>query len=132
MPDGDRRIVGMELGEELSEVVEPDTVPAEPFMDAAINRVRSGLLLAEIARRNNIMIDGARVRKAIETVAETYEQPLEVVQMYYGDQQLLQSVENTVLEQQVVDWVMEQAKVSDEPMAFNEVINAAAAAGQAS
>ena len=110
--------------------VEPDTVPAEPFKNAAIERVRSGLLLAEIARQNNIIIDGARVRKAIEIVAETYEQPLEVVQMYYGNQQLLQSVENIVLEEQVVDWVMEQAKVSDEPMAFKEVINAAAAAGK--
>ena len=112
--------------------VEPDTVPVEPFMDAAIDRVRSGLLLAEIARKNNIIIDGARVRKAIETVAETYEQPLEVVQMYYGNQRLLQSVENTVLEAQVVDWVMDQARVSDEPMAFKEVINAASAEGQAS
>lgn len=112
--------------------VEPDVLPVESFMDAAVNRVRSGLLLAEIARQNNIMIDGARVRKAIETVAETYERPLEVVQMYYGNQQLLESVENIVLEEQVVDWVMDQAKVSDEPMAFKEVINAAAAAGQVS
>jgi trigger factor len=111
--------------------VEPDNVPVEPFMEGAVRRVRSGLLLAEVARQNNIMIDGARVRKAIETVAETYEQPLEVVQMYYGNQQMLESVENVVLEEQVVDWVAEQAEVSDEPMGFKEVINAAAAAGQA-
>jgi trigger factor len=111
--------------------VEPDQVSVEQFTDTATVRVRSGLLLAEVARQNNIVIDGARVRKAIETVAETYEQPLEVVQMYYGNQQLLQGVENLILEEQVVDWVMDHAKVTDEPMAFKEVINAAAAAGQA-
>ena len=111
--------------------MEADAIPIEPFMDSATTRVRSGMLLAEIARQNNVIIDGARVRKAIETLAETYEQPLEVVQMYYGNQQLLESVENLVLEEQVVDWVMEQAKVSEKAMAFKEVINAAAAAGQA-
>ena len=85
--------------------------------------------MAEMARQNQIMIDGARVRKAIETVAETYEQPLEVVQMYYGNQQLLESVENIVLAEQVVDWVVEQARVTDETMSFKDVINAAVAAG---
>ena len=114
-----------------SRSLEPDAIPVEPFMDSATTRVRSGMLLAEIARQNSVIIDGARVRKAIETLAETYEQPLEVVQMYYGNQQLLESVESLVLEEQVVDWVMEQAKVSDQAMAFKEVINAAAAAGQA-
>jgi len=109
---------------------EPAEIEVEPFTEKATRRVRSGLLLAELARQNHIHIDGARVRKAIETVAETYEQPLEVVQMYYGNQQLLQGVENLVLEEQVVDWVMDQAKVSDVTMAFKDVISKAAVAGQ--
>jgi len=111
---------------------EPDSIPLDAFAKQAENRVRSGLLIAELARQNNIVIDGARVRKAIETVAETYEQPREVVQMYYGNQQLLQSVENVVLEEQVVDWVTDHAKVTDKPLSFKEVISAAAAAGQES
>lgn len=109
---------------------EPADIEVEPFTEQATRRVRSGLLLAEIARQNHISTDGARVRKAIESVAETYEQPLEVVQMYYGNQQLLQGVENLVLEEQVVDWVMEQAKVDGVKMAFKAVINEAAMAGQ--
>ena len=112
--------------------VELDSVEAGAFHGAATSRVRSGLLLAEIARQNNIVVDGARVRQTIESVADTYEQPMEVVQMYYGNQELLQGVENMVLEEQVVDWVMEAAKVVDKPMAFKEVINAAASAGQIS
>jgi trigger factor len=108
----------------------PDLENLEPFMDSARRRVRSGLLLAEIARQNNIMIDGARVRKAVEAIAETYEQPREVVQLYYSDERLLKAVENSVLEEQVVDWVLDHAKVTDEPMGFQEVINAATAAGK--
>ena len=95
------------------------------FREPATKRVRSGLLLAEIAQQNEIKIDGSKVREAIEMVAQTYEEPREVVQMYYNDQRLLQTVENSVLEDQVVDWVVNNAKVTQKPMSFQEVINAA-------
>jgi trigger factor len=95
------------------------------FRDPARKRVRSGMLLGEIAQQNEIRIDGAKVREAIEEIAQTYEEPREVVQMYYNDQRMLQSVENSVLESQVVDWVVDNAKVTDKPMSFQEAINAA-------
>jgi len=97
----------------------------EPFMGEAEGRVRAGLLLGELAQQNNIRIDPAKVREAIETAASTYEQPAEVVQLYYSNERLLQQVESSVLEEQVVDWVMENAKVTDKEMKFQEVITAA-------
>jgi trigger factor len=101
------------------------------FKEPATKRVRTGLLLAEIGKQNEIKIDGPKVREAIELIAQTYEEPGEVVQMYYNDQRLLQSVENSVLEDQVVDWVVNHATVTDKPMSFQEVINEATqAAGQ--
>jgi trigger factor len=104
----------------------PDEAQVDAFMDTAQKRVRGGLIMSELARQNGIRIDGARVRETIEVVAETYEQPDEVRQMYFSNPQLLQQVENAVLEEQVVDWVMENAKVSPKAMAFKEVIEAAA------
>jgi len=104
----------------------PEPEQIEANMDAARRRVRGGLLMSELARQNGIRIDGARVRETIDTVAETYEEPDEVRQLYFGNQQLLQQVENAVLEEQVVDWVMEHAKVLPKPMAFKEVIEGAA------
>jgi trigger factor len=95
------------------------------FRDPARKRVRSGLLLGHLAQQNEIKIDGAKVREAIEQIASTYEEPREVVQMYYNDQRMLQAVENSVLESQVVDWVVENAKVTDKPMSFQDAINAA-------
>jgi len=111
--------------------MEPDDSLAEMFMGQAEGRVRSGLLLGALAQQNNIRVDGARVRQAIEKVASTYEQPAEVMQMYYGNQRLLQQVESAVMEEQVVDWVLENAKVTTREMKFQEVIaGAAEAAGQ--
>jgi trigger factor len=65
------------------------------------------------------------VRAAIETIANTYEQPEEVMQLYYGNQRLMEQVESSVLEEQVVDWVLENAKVTPKAMKFQEVISSA-------
>ena len=98
---------------------------AEQFRDQAEQRVRAGLLLGELAQRNKIHVDGAKVREAIDTVASTYEQPAEVVQLYYSNERLLQQVESSVLEEQVVDWVLENAKVAAKEMSFQDVIKEA-------
>jgi len=98
---------------------------AGQFMEPAEKRVRAGLLLGELARQNEIRVDGAKVREAIDTVANTYEQPDEVVQLYYQNARLLQQVESSVLEEQVVDWVLENAKVTPKDMSFQDVIQAA-------
>lgn len=100
------------------------------FMERATRRVRGGLLMGEIARQNAIRIDSTQVRRAIETIAQTYENPTEVIQLYYGNQQLLSQIENQVLEVQVVDWVMANAKVSAAEMKFQDVISTAAGANQ--
>jgi trigger factor len=102
----------------------------EHFREPARKRVRSGLLLGELAKQNEIKIDAVKVREAIEEIAQTYEEPREVIQTYYNDQRLLQSVENSVLENQVVDWVVDHAKVTDKPMTFQEAISAATQAAK--
>ena len=98
---------------------------AGQFTPQAEDRVRAGLLLGELAQQNEIRVDGAKVREAIDTVANTYEQPAEVVQLYYSNQRLLQQVESSVLEEQVVDWVLENAKVTPKEMSFQDVISEA-------
>lgn len=109
---------------------EPDPSLLPQFTDVARKRVKSGLLISEIARQNDIIVDGAKVREAIESVASTYEQSQEVVQMYYNNPELLNSVEGAVLEEQVVDWVLDHAKVDSEAMSFKDLINAAAQSRQ--
>jgi trigger factor len=99
----------------------------EPFTEQAEGRVRAGLLLGELAHQNQIRTNAAKVREAVDLVASTYEEPTEVVRLYYSNQELLQQVESSVLEEQVVDWVLENAKVNTQEMKFQDVITAATA-----
>ncbi|MCU7890904.1 MAG: trigger factor [Candidatus Thiodiazotropha sp. (ex Ustalcina ferruginea)] len=93
-------------------------LPHEMFEEQAKRRVTLGLVIGEIIKQNDIQVDNDRVRKTIEEFAASYEQPEEVVKYYYGNQQQLASVQNVVLEDQIVDWVMDQATVSDEQTTF--------------
>ena len=106
---------------------EPELIEtlADQVMEPAERRVRAGLLMGEMAHKNGIRVDASKVREAIESIAGTYEQADEVIQLYYGNPQLMQQVESSVLEEQVVDWVLENAKVTPSEMKFRDVIAAA-------
>ncbi|MES9947113.1 MAG: trigger factor [Candidatus Thiodiazotropha sp.] len=93
-------------------------LPAEMFEEQARRRVSLGLLIGEIIKQNEIQVDNDRVRETIEEYAASYEQPEEVVKFYYGNQQQLASVQNVVLEDQVVDWVIDQVGVVDDKTTF--------------
>jgi len=121
---------GMAAQATRSQDKQPDPAVVDAFMETARTRVRAGLLMGELARQNQIRIDAGKVREAIETVANTYEQPAEVMQLYYGNQRLMEQVESSVLEEQVVDWVLENAKVTPKEMKFQDVIASATQASQ--
>jgi trigger factor len=109
---------------------QPDSKLVDALMDQARERVRAGLLMGALAQQNGLRVDAGRVREAIESIAGTYEQPAEVMQLYYGNQQLMQQVESSVLEEQVVDWALENAKVTPKAMSFQEVIGSATQAAR--
>ncbi|HEB98111.1 MAG TPA: trigger factor [Thiotrichales bacterium] len=97
-------------------------LPRELFEDKARRRVALGLLISEIVKRHGIQVDPERVRTTIETIAAGYEQPEEVVKWYYENQDALNSAQTLVLEDQVVEWILDQAKVSEKSYSFDEVI----------
>lgn len=96
-------------------------LPRDMFEEQARRRVNLGLVVGEIIKQNEIKIDNDRVRKTIEDFASSYEQPEDVVKYYYGNQEQLAAVQNVVLEDQVVDWVLEQTEVNDEQTTFAEL-----------
>jgi len=97
-------------------------LPKENFEEQAKRRVALGLILAEILQKNDIKAEAQAVRAVIEDMAQSYEQPEEVVNWYYGDEKRLAEVEQMVLEDAAVDWVLAKVKVSDEPISFSEVM----------
>lgn len=95
----------------------------ETFTKEATRRVALGLIIAAITEQQQIKLDTSRVRKMIEDIADAYENPVEVVNMYYQDKQRLAGVESLVLEQQVVEKVLQDAKVTERQSNFDELIS---------
>lgn len=110
------------MGMENIDSIDPSKLPREPFEEEAKRRVSLGLLLAEIIKENNIQADAERVKQAVEAIAANYEHPEEVVKHYYGNQQMMQNMQSMVIEDQVVDWVFEQAKVTSKEISYDELL----------
>ena len=103
----------------------PGDVPAdahEGFKEAAAKRVLVGLLVGEIARRNQLMLDPKRVNETLKLIASTYEEPQQVIELYRNDQQLMAGLQSRVMEEQVIDWIAERAQHTEQPLSFSEAI----------
>ena len=98
-------------------------LPASLFTEQAKRRVSLGLIVGEIIRANELKADGAKVRAAVEELASAYETPSEVVNWYYSNQRELAQMEAIVLEEQVVDFVLGKAQVTEKETKFDEVMN---------
>lgn len=97
-------------------------LPAEMFKEQAEQRVALGLIVAEVIKSADLKVDDERVQAQIEEMASTYEQPEDVIKYYNENQQLLQQVQSLVLEDQVVDYVLDKAKVKTVKASYDEVI----------
>ncbi|WP_456375070.1 trigger factor [Thiolapillus sp.] len=98
-------------------------LPVSVFEPQAERRVKLGLMVNELIRGNEIDVDQARVDEAIAEQAATFEDPEEIINWYRDNPEARSSVENVVMEDQVVDLILEKAKVEDEPLSFDELLN---------
>ena len=98
-------------------------LPRDMFEVRAKRRVALGLILGEIIQKNAIKLDGDKVRSTIEDMAKSYERPQDVVNWYYTDESRLNEVQQMVLEDQAIEWLVAQAKVSDEQVNFSDVMD---------
>ncbi|CBJ37924.1 peptidyl-prolyl cis/trans isomerase (trigger factor), molecular chaperone involved in cell division [Ralstonia solanacearum CMR15] len=96
-------------------------IPAEMFTQQAERRVKLGLVLAEVVKANALEAKPEQIKAEIEEFAKSYEDPKEVIRWYYGDQQRLAEMEAYVLENNVVNFVCDKAKVADKAMSFEEL-----------
>jgi trigger factor len=94
----------------------------DAFVREAELRVRAFLLIDEIARQQGITPDTDRVREDLLSIASTYEEPEKVIELYVRDQQLMANLRNRVLEDQIVDWVLVNARVVAQPAGFADVM----------
>ena len=105
--------------------LDPKMLPDELFAEQAQRSVALGLLISQIIKDKAVEVDASRVKAVIEEVAEAYETPADVVNYYYGNREQLAQVEALVLEDQVVDTVLADAQVSEQPSRYADVVRAA-------
>ncbi len=96
---------------------------AEQFTERASKRVQLGVLIAEVVKQNNLQPKAESIRETVENIASTYEEPEAVISWFYSDPNNLKEVEASVLEDEVVSWVLERVSVIEVPQSFNEVMN---------
>lgn len=100
-------------------------IPGEVFQPQAERRVRLGLAVGELVRANSLQAQPDQLRAHIEEMAQSYEQPAEVVRWYMSDRQRLAEVEAVVIEGNVADFVLSKARVANKALGFDELMNAA-------
>ncbi len=96
--------------------------PPELFIAQAERRVRLGLILAEVVKVNKLEATPEQVKAQVEEFAQSYEDPQQVLKFYYSDRRRLAEVEALVLEDNVVNYVLSKAKVTEKPVAFDELM----------
>ena len=92
---------------------------------AARLRVIAGLLMGEIARKQELKLDRSRLAEQLAAIASTYEEPEKVIELYNGDPQLMSGLQNRVMEDQVAEWVAEHAKTTQQDLSFDDVMRPA-------
>jgi len=99
------------------------SLPKELFEGEAKRRVGLGLVIGEVVKKAGIKPEADKVTAKIDDIAQTYEDPAEVVNHYNSNPQLKQGIEALVMEEMVVDWIIDQAKVSDTTTNFHDLMN---------
>jgi len=101
-------------------------VDASWFTEQAARRVKLGLIVAELVKAKDLHVRPEQVRAVVDEYAATFEDPQEVVRWYYSQPQQLAQAEALAMENNVVEWVLGNAQVTEKPVAFDELMGNAA------
>lgn len=97
-------------------------IPDDVFRPQAERRVRLGLVVAELVRANALQATMEQIKAHVEELAASYEKPAEVQRWYFSDNKRLGEVEAIVLENNVTDFVLSKAIVTEKEVAFDELM----------
>jgi len=106
--------------------VDENMLPLDLFREQAQRRVSLGLIMNEIIQQHSLKVDPKAVKRLVEELAESYEQPQEVVSWYYSNKDQLAQVEAMALEEAVIDLVLAGASVTEIPGSYEEALRPAA------
>jgi trigger factor len=122
MVDAQVRDLQVDAGRRMGAREASQLPPPEAFQDAARRRVQLSLLVGEVIKSANIQVNQAQVQARFQELAQQYPDALQAVEQYRNNPQMRRQMEAAVLEDQVVDWLLERARVSDKSSSFKEIM----------
>lgn len=97
-------------------------IPDDVFRPQAEQRVRLGLVVAELVRKEGLQATPEQIKAHVEELASSYERPAEVVRWYFGDNARMAEIQAVVLENNVTEFILSKAKVTDKSVSFDELM----------
>jgi len=97
--------------------------PREPFIEPARRRVALGLLLNDVIRKENMVVDRAKVNERLDEMVSAYGDAGAMKRAYMQNAEAMRQVESLALEDQAVDWILAHAKVREVKSTFKELMN---------
>ena len=95
----------------------------EEVTEEAAKRVKLSMIVREVISANEIKLDKDMLRDKLNDMAQTYEDKDAFVRWYMQDQQRMQQLESTVLEEVVVEKLLQTADVAEKQVSFSELMD---------
>src|SRR5690606_13890956 len=107
--------------------VDVSNVTLEPtmFEEQATRATKLRLILSEVVIKNELQANPDQVRAMVDQFGQSFERPEEVVRWYYADPKRLDEPAALATEENVINWVLQTAKVSDKKIKFDELMGRA-------
>lgn len=104
--------------------VDVSTVTLDPamFEEQAKRNASLRLILSELVNKNSLQANAEQVRAMVDQFAQSFERPEDVVRWYYDDPKRLDEPASLATEENVVNWVLQAAKVSDKKVKFDDLM----------
>ena len=93
----------------------------EAFIEPAQRRAALGLLITHIVQSQSMKVDRERVLTRLSSLVEAYPNPDEARRAYLQNPEAMRQIESAVLEDQVVDFLLGRAQITERPMSFSEL-----------
>ncbi len=97
-------------------------IPDDVFRPQAERRVRLGLVVAELVRTNSLQATDAQIKSHVEDLSASYEKPADVMRWYFSDNRRMAEVEAVIIENNVTDFVLSKAKITEKAVSFDELM----------
>lgn len=120
------KILKMQMAQNMGQdpsAMDTSSFPDDLFREEGVKRVQLGLLVGELVKLEDIKLDQSRFDTTLQEMASSYEQPQQVLEYYSKDQEARTNLEGMVLEDQVVDYILEIANVTEKSVSFEEIMD---------